>query len=98
MIKSEEENKFVSDLLRNTSGQKSGWIGFHRKADKKLYWLDNRPVEKNFQKWKNNEPNNNGGKEDCGLLIGGNPKGKWVDRECSDTDFVAICQLSLIHI
>ncbi|XP_029183713.1 uncharacterized protein LOC114951743 isoform X2 [Acropora millepora] len=94
VIKSEEENKFVSDLLRNTSGKKNGWIGLHRKADKKLYWLDNRPVEKNFQKWKKGEPNNGGGKEDCGLLIGRNStsKGQWNDRECSDTDFVAICQ------
>ncbi|XP_067048328.1 brevican core protein-like isoform X2 [Acropora muricata] len=93
VIKSEEENKFVSDLLRNTSGQ-NGWIGLHRKADKKLYWLDNRPIEKNFQKWKMGEPKNIGGKEDCGLLIGRNSrsKGQWADRECSDTDFVAICQ------
>ena len=92
MIKSEEENQFVYELLRNTSGENNGWIGLHRKADKKLYWLDNRPVEKNFQNWKRGEPNNGGGKEDCGLLIGGNSKGKWNDRKCSDTGFVAICQ------
>ena len=92
MIKSEEENQFVYDLLKNTSGDHYGWIGLHRKADNKFYWLDSRPMKEKFQKWNNGEPNNAGGKEDCVTLKGKNHGGKWNDRSCSETDFVAICQ------
>ena len=43
MIKSEDENGFVYDLLSNHRGNRSGWIGLYRKADNKFYWLDDRP-------------------------------------------------------
>ena len=94
MIKSEAENQFVYNLLRNTSGEKNGWIGLHRKADNKFYWLDNRPLKENFQKWKEGDPNNFRGNEDCVMLRrrNVNSDGKWSDRSCSETDFVAICQ------
>ena len=48
MIKSKFENQFVYELLRNTSDAGAGWIGLHRRADKKFYWLDNRTKEVNL--------------------------------------------------
>ena len=90
-IKSENENQFVYDLLRNTSGDRSGWIGLYRRADRKFYWLDDRPEKGNYQKWNDGEPNYAGGAEDCAHIIGGNYDGKWNDIACS-TSLVAICQ------
>ena len=97
MIKSEEENQFVSDLLRNTSGTHSGWIGLYRKkADDKFHWLDDRPAEGNYQKWSHGEQNDVRGNEDCVELVrnsdGYLEKGKWNDKSCSNIDDVAICQ------
>ena len=91
VIKSENENQFVYDLLRNTSGARSGWIGLNRRADGKFYWLDDRPEKGNYQKWNDGEPNDAGGSEDCSHVIGGNYDGKWNDITCS-TSLVAICQ------
>ena len=92
VIKSEDENQFVYDLLSNTSGASAGWIGLYRKADNKFCWLDDRPEEGNYQKWNNGEPNDHGKKGDCVHLKGGNYDGKWNDRTCSNTRPVAICQ------
>ena len=50
VIKPEDENQFVYDLLTNTSDARDGWIGLYRKADNKSYWLDGRPEEGNYQK------------------------------------------------
>ena len=95
MIKSEDENQFVYDLLRNTSGAHEGWIGLYRKADNKFYWLDDRPAAGNYQKWNDGEPSNGDG-EDCGRIIGYSyenfEKRKWNDTPCSKTSPVAICQ------
>ena len=95
VIKSENENQFIYDLLRNTSGSRDGWIGLYRKANNKFYWLDDRPEEGNYQKWNHGEPSN-GVTEDCGRIIGGNygnkEKGKWNDTPCSKSSPVAICQ------
>ena len=91
VIKSEEENQFVYDLLRNTSDDHHGWIGLHRKADNKFYWLDSRPLEGNFQKWGRGRPSKNS-IDNCVHLIKYHPDGKWNDRNCSDTRLVAICQ------
>ncbi|XP_044181112.1 C-type lectin domain family 4 member A-like [Acropora millepora] len=89
VIKSEEENQFVYDLLRNTSHDQHGWIGLHRKADK-FYWLDSRPEEGNFQNWgdRGKSPSNEG----CVFVMTGRYGGKWNDVECSYTSPVAICQ------
>ena len=94
VIKSEDENKFVPDLLRNTTGDRHGWIGLHRKADNKFYWLDDRPVEGNYKIWNHAEPSKPRKNEDCVQLIirKGQSYGKWNNRNCSDTSPVAICQ------
>ena len=91
MIKSEDENRFVYDLLRNTSGARHGWIGLRRRDDDKFYWLDDRPANGSYQKWNDGEPNDSGGDEDCGHLIGGH-NDTWNDLSCSNTGPVAICQ------
>ena len=56
MVKSEDEDQFVSDLLRNTSDARDGWIVLYRKADNKFYWLDGRPADGNYEKWNDGEP------------------------------------------
>ena len=92
MIKSEDENQFVVDLLRNTSGNHIGWMGLYRnKADDKFYWLDDRPAEGNYQKWDDGEPNNFQGTENCVFVIG-DSAGKWNDVHCLNTKGLAICQ------
>ena len=96
VIKSENENQFIYDLLRNTSGSRNGWIGLYRKANNKFYWLDDRPEEGNYQKWNHGEPSNGGGIEDCVNLVRNNyqalKKGQWNDIDCSNKGPVAICQ------
>ena len=89
MIKSEDENQFVSDLLRNTTGARDGWIGLHRKADNKFYWLDGRPVDGNYEKWNKGEPSD--GNEDCVHLHGGNSDGTWNERSCSYANKFRCC-------
>ena len=93
VIKSEDENRFVYDLLRNTSGPRHGWIGLYRKADDKFYWLDGRPVNASgsCQNWNDRQPSNTGGNEDCGLFWG-DRNGTWNDRSCSRSGPAAICQ------
>ena len=89
VIKSEDENGFVYDLLKKSVVARFGWIGLHRKADNKFYWLDDRPVNGSYQNWKDLAPNNNGGNENCGDLV---ENGKWNDAACSSNWPVAICQ------
>ncbi|XP_067027280.1 C-type lectin domain family 4 member E-like isoform X1 [Acropora muricata] len=96
VIKSEDENKFVYDLLRNTSRAHDGWIGLYRKKnDKKFYWLDGRTAEGNFQKWNDGEPSNEA-TEDFGRILGDSneekKKGNWNDTPRSSTMPLAICQ------
>ena len=74
VIKSEDEDQFVYDLLRNTKGTRHGWIGLYRKADNKFYWLDDYPAEGNYQRWDDGEPS--GDRENCGYRRGGDFKGK----------------------
>ncbi|XP_067028314.1 C-type lectin domain family 4 member E-like [Acropora muricata] len=96
VIKSEDENQFVYDLLRNTSRAHDGWIGlYRRKTDKKFYWLDGRTAEGNFQKWNDGELSN-GATEDFGRILGDSneekKKGNWNDTPRSSTMTLAICQ------
>ena len=96
VIKSEDENQFVSDLLRNTSGDRHGWIGLYRKADSKFYWLDDRPEEGNYQNWRYGRGSKGQSNENCvHLMIGLKQRsnyGKWYNQKCSYTSLVPICQ------
>ena len=89
MIKSEDENRFLYDLLKNTTGNRAGWIGLRRRDDGKFHWLDDRLAYGSYQNWNVGEPNNNGGNEKCGDLV---VNGKWNDIPCKSSWPVAICQ------
>ena len=93
VIKSENENQFVTHLLRNTSGSRNGWIGLYRKADNKLYWLNDRPAEGNCQSWSDGNPIDSEGNEGCVHYAKRHLEhGKWNDLTCSRNNPVAICQ------
>ena len=94
IIKSANENNFLYNLVKNSTAPKSPWIGLKRKADKNFYWLDNTAVQGNYQRWNDGEPNNAGGKEDCGHMLTNN-KGSWNDITCSASGLVALCQKAL---
>ena len=96
VIKSEEKNQFVYDLLRNTSRARDGWIVlYQRKAENKFYCLVGRTAEGNYQKWNQGEPSN-GDTEAFGRIIGDSneekKKGLWNDTPRSSTMPLAICQ------
>ena len=82
VIKSEDENRFVYDLLRNSIDNRNRWIRLYRKADDKFSWLDDGPAEGNYHNWGDCEPNNKGG-ENCVILRAGNHNGAWNNILCS---------------
>ena len=86
IIKSAAENKFTFTLLRKQKTITSWgvWLGFVRKADNKLYWIDDTPLAKGYTAWSSGQPDNAGGIEKCGNLygLGDRNKGKWNDAPC----------------
>ena len=94
MIKSANENNFLYNLVKISAAPKPAWIGLKRKADNKFYWLDNTPVEGNYQRWKDGEPNDSGGNEDCGHMLT-HKNVPWNDASCSASGVVALCQKPL---
>ncbi|XP_068736547.1 versican core protein-like isoform X1 [Montipora capricornis] len=94
MIKSANENNFLYNLVKISAAPKPAWIGLKRKADNKFYWLDNTPVQGNYQRWKDGEPNDSGGNEDCGHMLT-HKNGPWNDASCSASGLVALCQKPL---
>ena len=77
---------FVLDLLKKERGltEWGAWLGFHRKADDKLYWIDGTPLEgAGYTAWEFGEPNNSlhlGHTEDCGNV---GASGEWNDLYCN---------------
>ena len=98
-ITSASENQFTSDLF--TKQQKitsfGAWIGLHRKADNKFYWVDDTLLT-GYSNWNTGEPNNVA--EKCGHMFStGSAKGKWNDLPCTlqsnsfaKTSPVVLCQ------
>ena len=86
IIKSAAENNFTFTLLRKQKTITSWgvWLGFVRKADNKLYWIDDTPLAKGYTAWSSGQPDNAGGIEKCGNLygLGDRNKGKWNDAPC----------------
>lgn len=83
IIRSADENSFISDLLKKQRGltEWGAWLGFYRKADNKFYWIDDTPLEGQYTAWNFGEPNNYlGGPEDCGNMVG---TGTWNDLYCN---------------
>ena len=84
IIKSAAENNFALTLLRKqkTITSLGVWLGLVRKADNKLYWIDDTPVAKGYTAWLSGQPDNAGGIEKCGNMYGLADKGKWNDARC----------------
>ncbi|KAH9498740.1 chromatin-modulating protein mrc1, partial [Bulinus truncatus] len=81
-------NSFVDSLVSKQVGDY--WIGLNdQKQENKFEWL-NETVQAAFTYWGANEPNNNGGNENCVYLSGSNSY-KWNDSPC-DTLVRYICQ------
>ncbi|XP_015765150.1 PREDICTED: versican core protein-like isoform X1 [Acropora digitifera] len=99
VIKSEEENQFVSNLLRK-SGSDRGWIGIERNTrDKNLYWVDGSPAYRSnntYTNWGDHQPNNRENQQDCGEMV--TKENKWNDRRCSLKRHSVLCQKPAISI
>ena len=87
IIKSAEDNKFISDLVSqynlawhtwiSKSTDVTAWLGLHRKDDSKFYWVDDTPLlDWQYSEWKLGQPDNEGGVEKCAHMVDG---GKWND-------------------
>ena len=104
IIKSATEDKFVFELIRNseTLTTLGTWLGLERDKNKSksFHWIDNTPLEGGFKNWFYNEPNNQGGNEDCVHMYGkraGNSTrlGKWNDYPCSCYNQLPRCPVIL---
>ena len=96
IIRSAEENKFIGDLVfkQATLTWGGAWIGIQRnEADNKLYWIDGTPVAGKYTSWSKGNPSNDGGKEDCGHIMGKADPGwehqerMWNDVPCALTSW-----------
>lgn len=99
IIRSEDERKFIFDLLNTKDSIVPGWgawIGLERKAaDSKFYWIDGTPLEGHFSAWDGREPNNSGGNENCVHM--NKSVGRWNDIRCDlwSGNPVILCQKPL---
>ena len=60
----------------------AAWIGYSdNNVEGTWQWVDvnKEGLYKNYKNWQNGEPNNNGAKEDCGVM---RKTGMWNDFEC----------------
>jgi hypothetical protein len=80
VIDDQNENDYVSSL----GG--SPWIGLNDLEEEDSFaWVTGDPL--NYENWAGNEPNDNGGDEDCTIF-----QGNWNDGECSNQrEFVCEC-------
>ena len=74
IFRSAEEQKAVTDKIKDLSNINNWWIGIHRSTT--LSWVDGSVIK--WTNWKDDEPNNSG---NCGYLrrSGWN----WGDTQCS---------------
>ncbi|XP_043241658.1 C-type lectin lectoxin-Enh5-like [Amphibalanus amphitrite] len=79
--------------LPSDSEEEDVWIGlFRRFGGNSWAWVDGTPVD--YTSWKNGEPNNRWGKEDCVTLYKLIIPGKWNDRVCTG-QYPFLCQIVL---
>ena len=87
IITSSDENRFIANLTKKYNIIKGNgiWFGLQRLADSKFYWIDGTPLESHFQAWGQGQPDNSGGRENCGHMRGlaHQPPGQWNDLPCS---------------
>jgi len=82
IIRSEDENNFIQDLVRNQQTGKSwgAWLGLKRKADKAFYWIDDTPLAGQYAAWASGEPDHL--YEHC-VHSALRSKGRWNDNRCN---------------
>nr|XP_046272979.1 lactose-binding lectin l-2-like [Scatophagus argus] len=89
-IHSQEEQTFVKDLVKNFDPNEGWtWIGLsdtHKEGS--WMWSDGSAVDFTF--WAPQEPNNQGGNENCAHLNFGSDF-KWNDRPC-DSTYTSVCE------
>ena len=98
-ITSASENQFILDLVTKQKKITDAgvWLGLHRKADYKFYWIDDTLLA-GYSNWNTGEPNNVA--EKCGHMYSRGAKGKWNDGPCTITNAyakkasVVLCQKS----
>ena len=81
-ILSKDERKFIKDYVRGIVPSKNKiWTGYNdREVEGSFKWTDGMSST-SYTAWVPGEPNNGGGKEDCGeIYLDSN---KWNDVECS---------------
>ena len=97
IIKSADENNFVFTLLKKqkTITDLGVWLGFVRKADNKLYWIDDTPLAKGYTAWSSGQPDNVS--EKCGNMFGSakGSEGKWNDLSCDVTRYWKVAPVIL---
>ena len=85
IIKSAAENNFIFTLLgkQKTITAWGVWLGFVRKADNKLYWIDDTPLPKGYMTWASGQAVDSVS-EKCGNMFGlaNSARGKWNDLSC----------------
>ncbi|KAI5109510.1 C-type mannose receptor 2-like, partial [Silurus meridionalis] len=78
MIKTNDDLIQIQDEANRQQFISKAWVGVYN--DNSWRWsLGNKPLE-NMKIWAPGQPNNNGGKQNCGVII---PAG-WDDRDCTD--------------
>ena len=83
-------SQFADDTNVFCQSWGGAWIGILRnQRDDKLYWIDGTPVAGGYTAWTAGNPSNNGGREDCGHIMGYVGAGwehqnrKWNDVHCN---------------
>ena len=106
IVRSAADNDFIFDLIdkQQTVTQYGAWLGFKRYPDNNLYWLDGSPVggKYMYKAWSAGNPDNQGGHEDCGHMLGTiHDPGKWNDIGCDVSTWagynapVILCQKAI---
>jgi len=83
IIRSAAENNFIFDLVKKqkTFTAWGAWLGYARKADNKIYWIDDTPLARGYTAWGRGEPSSLS--EKCGNMFGAESRGgKWNDLSC----------------
>ena len=105
IIKSEEENEFIFDLLKKqyTAKMIGAWIGMKTNVtDKKVYWLDSTEVDGGYTAWVSEDLGELLEIENCGYIIVTEElrdlAGKWAVASCKlngSADLVILCEKSI---
>ncbi|XP_063960401.1 neurocan core protein-like isoform X1 [Lytechinus pictus] len=91
-IHSAEEDNLAWRLHSDKTTRPKLWIGLHQPDPNMIFvWSDGTQVI--YTNWRNNEPSNSGGNEDC-VVISRIHNGKWNDVQCTQS-LPYVCKLSV---